>query len=91
MSDTKPSAKLLAPHVLDECLRLVGGPSPTCGGLPRTEEAIRAHIASLTEIVMRLAAPVSVLSRAPEVAPELRTELLEAEQRILRLATGDKS
>lgn len=81
--------KLLAPHILDECLRLVGGPSPTCGGLPRTEEALRAHIAGLTGIVMRLAVPVAVLARAPEVAPEIRVELLEAEQRILKLAAGD--
>jgi hypothetical protein len=96
------SIKRVAPTVLAELLALVGGPSPTCGGLPTTAKALASHIAAietelaqvknerevLWRLILKVAPVVAVLSRAHEVAPPIRAELEDVERMLLALGAG---
>jgi hypothetical protein len=53
--------KLLSPEIVENLLDLVGSHGPSCGGLPNTANALRAHIAALeadnaalSEVIQRM-------------------------------------
>jgi hypothetical protein len=66
--------------------RLYHGAENRCAEALKERDAAVADSAAWRAHATRVAAPVAVLARAPEVAPEIREELLAAERRFLAMA-----